>query len=132
MLNSCLQTILNKNIQFYLVLDSPLNKDNLKILNKKIKVLTNKEVSDIFINDRDIAISFLYNRIIPKKTIDKFHANIFNIHPSFLPYNRGSNPYTWTILNETIHGVTIHYLDEKLDHGPIIFQKKIKINGNKM
>lgn len=128
MINSCLQKIQNKNIQFYLVLDSPLIKDNLKILNKKIKVLTSKEVSNILINNKDMAISFLYNRVISKKTIDRFHTNIFNIHPSLLPYNRGSNPYTWTILNETMHGVTIHYLDEKIDHGPIIYQKKIKIN----
>ena len=77
----------------------------------------------------DIGIVFAYSQIIPKQIIDIFPKGILNIHPSLLPQLRGPSPVQEAILNglnET--GVSIIKLDEKMDHGPIVMQKKITIN----
>jgi methionyl-tRNA formyltransferase len=50
---------------------------------------------------------------------------IINLHISLLPYNRGSNPNVWSFLEDTPKGVTIHYIDEGIDTGDILFQKEI-------
>jgi methionyl-tRNA formyltransferase len=49
------------------------------------------------------------------------------LHPSFLPYNRGSNPNVWSIVEETPAGVTLHYIDKGVDTGNIIAQKHVAV-----
>ncbi|MHC4396960.1 MAG: formyltransferase family protein [Planctomycetota bacterium] len=58
---------------------------------------------------------------IPKK-------GILNYHPSYLPYNRGKHYNFWTLVEETPFGVTIHFVNEGIDSGDIVFQKKIRKN----
>lgn len=50
---------------------------------------------------------------------------VLNFHPSYLPYNRGKHYNFWTIVEETPFGVSIHFVDESIDGGDIIFQKRI-------
>lgn len=79
----------------------------------------------------DMGVVFAFSRIIPKEIIDIFPKGILNIHPSMLPQFRGPSPVQEAILhglNET--GVSIIKLDEKMDHGPILVQKKITINSS--
>lgn len=76
----------------------------------------------------DIIFSFYYRKIFPKKLLSIAPLGVVNIHPSFLPYYRGRVPTAWAILNgEKEIGVTIHYVDEHIDSGDIIVQKKVKI-----
>lgn len=53
---------------------------------------------------------------------------VLNFHPSLLPYNRGRNYNFWTIIENTPFGVSIHFINEKIDSGDIIFQKQISKN----
>ena len=48
-----------------------------------------------------------------------------NIHPSFLPWNKGYHPNYWSFRNGTPKGVTIHYIDETIDTGHIIAQTRV-------
>lgn len=50
----------------------------------------------------------------------------FNLHPSYLPYNRGRHPYFWSIVEEVPFGVTLHFVDPGIDNGNIIFQEVIE------
>jgi len=66
---------------------------------------------------------------------EKFKSNILNLlpcinfHPALLPKNRGANPYFWSIyLNQSISGLSIHYMNEKFDRGDIILQEAIVIS----
>ncbi len=52
-----------------------------------------------------------------------------NVHPGFNPYNRGWFPQVFSILNNLPAGATIHEIDEWLDHGNIIAQKRIKMES---
>jgi len=51
-----------------------------------------------------------------------------NIHPGLNPYNRGWYPQVFSILNKLPVGVTIHEMDEEIDHGPIICQVEVEID----
>lgn len=91
-----------------------------KILNAKNKI---KEINPDFI------IVAAYGQIIPKSILNIPKLGCLNIHPSILPKYRGPSPIASAILNrEKETGITIILMDEKIDHGPIIDQKKIKID----
>lgn len=68
-----------------------------------------------------------YGGIIPKEILEIPKYGSLNIHYSLLPKYRGASPVESQILNDDRDaGVSIMLLDEKLDHGPIIAQKRIK------
>jgi methionyl-tRNA formyltransferase len=52
---------------------------------------------------------------------------VVNLHPSFLPYNKGAYPNVWSIVDKTPAGVTLHFIDEGIDTGEIITQKEVPV-----
>ena len=54
-----------------------------------------------------------------------FERRAINLHISCLPWNRGADPNLWSFLDDTPKGVTIHFLDEGLDTGPIMAQEEV-------
>ena len=59
-----------------------------------------------------------------------FKENALNLHISYLPWNRGSDPNLWSILENTPKGVTIHQLESGIDKGKILYQKEILFENN--
>ena len=79
---------------------------------------------------RNISIICLagYMRILNEKFIKKFNKKIINIHPSLLPKYKGLNTFKRVLKNkEKTTGCTVHYVNNKLDSGKIILQKKIYV-----
>lgn len=72
----------------------------------------------------DIIICYNYNHIISSEVIDCMKGNIFNLHISYLPWNRGSSPNIWSFIENTPKGVTIHQINSGLDKGRILVQKE--------
>ena len=69
-----------------------------------------------------------FMKILSGNFIKKFYKPILNIHPSLLPKYKGLNTHNRAIENkEKYSGATVHIVNEKLDSGKIILQKKIKI-----
>ena len=69
-----------------------------------------------------------FMKILSKNFIKKFKNKIINIHPSLLPKYKGLNTHERVIKNkEKFSGCTVHFVNEKLDSGKIILQKKVKI-----
>ncbi|HBZ40001.1 MAG TPA: hypothetical protein DEO59_16565 [Balneola sp.] len=67
----------------------------------------------------DVLISVLYARILTPSQITG--KRIYNFHPGILPENAGSGNFSWSIINkEKKAGITLHVVDEKVDHGDII------------
>ena len=76
----------------------------------------------------NVGFSTSCRNIIKKKVIDHFKGQIFNIHDSYLPDERGGALNTWRILNGINSvGDTIHYLDEGVDSGDIVLQRRVAI-----
>lgn len=73
----------------------------------------------------DIVVVASFGLIIPKKTLS-LGSKFINIHPSLLPKYRGPTPIQTSIVNgDQKSGVTLLFMDEKIDHGPIIDQRKV-------
>ncbi len=71
-------------------------------------------------DEADLLISYDW----PKKIDLKGKPGI-NMHISLLPYNRGTDPNFWSWLDGTPKGVTIHWMDDGIDTGPIAVQKTV-------
>ncbi|HXW04267.1 MAG TPA: formyltransferase family protein [Vicinamibacterales bacterium] len=55
-------------------------------------------------------------------------GGVLNLHPAYLPYNRGWHTPTWTILDGTPAGATLHFMSEALDAGDIVHQEQIPVD----
>ena len=75
----------------------------------------------------DLVFEYGWSEILDERFLEL--CPIIGQHPSLLPKRRGRAPVTWAILDGLKYtGVTIFYLDKKVDNGKIIYQKKIKIS----
>jgi len=72
------------------------------------------------------------NHILKKNLINTKNHLFINKHSSLLPSYKGLMPYLWTKIDNKDNGITFHLVNEKIDNGKIIFQKKIKIKFNSM
>ena len=101
-----------------------LKKKNFNIVNcQKIPSLKTFKQSDFI-------LSFGFRKIISENFIKKIKKPIFNIHLSYLPFNRGAHPNFWSFIENTPAGVSIHEIDKGIDTGNIILRKKINFNIN--
>ena len=75
----------------------------------------------------DIGLSIFFGYVLSKEIIDLFPLGIVNLHPSYLPYNRGTYPNVWSIVEGTPSGITLHYIDKGIDTGDIIAQKEVSV-----
>jgi len=79
----------------------------------------------------NIYIVVAYGKILPENLIKYPKLKSINIHYSILPKYRGASPLESAILSgETETGVTIQEIEYKLDSGPILDSKKIKLDIN--
>ena len=71
-----------------------------------------------------------FMRKLSKNFINNFKYQIINIHPSLLPKYQGLNTHLRALKsNDKYTGCTVHYVNEKIDSGKKILQKKIIINN---
>lgn len=78
----------------------------------------------------DWIISYNYKYIIRDDVLQLLPRRVINLHISYLPYNKGSDPNLWSFIEDTPKGVTIHEVDAGLDTGPIIAQQLISFDEN--
>ena len=71
-----------------------------------------------------------FMRILSPYFIERYHHRILNIHPTLLPAFKGAHAIRDTFqYGVKVTGVTVHLVDDKVDHGPIILQESLKINS---
>ena len=104
-----------------------------KINNIVIKYSNRKSFEDHLLkvlnkNNIDLICLAGFMKILSGKFIKKFNKTILNIHPSLLPKYKGLNTHNRAIQNKDKYsGATVHIVNDKLDSGKIILQKKVKI-----
>jgi len=70
-----------------------------------------------------------FMRILSPLFIRKYRNRILNIHPALLPAFKGTQAIKDAFYSgRDTTGVTVHFVDEKIDHGPVIMQKSLKIS----
>lgn len=91
--------------------------------------LRQKEVRDqIAALPAELALSIYFGYILKPDFLDIFPQGVINLHPSYLPYNRGTHPNIWSIVDETPAGVSLHYIDSGIDTGQIISRRLVNVD----
>jgi folate-dependent phosphoribosylglycinamide formyltransferase PurN len=114
-------------------IDRIINENSLKtteIPNEKrreVKSINSQETIELLKQiDPDIII-VNGTRIISKKVIASVHCKLINTHAGITPKYRGVHGAYWALVNDDIEncGVTVHFVDEGIDTGNVIFQHTI-------
>ena len=77
----------------------------------------------------DLVVLAGFMRILSKGFTEALSGKLINIHPSLLPDYPGLNTHQQAIENgDLMHGISVHYVNNELDGGPIITQGALKID----
>jgi len=85
-------------------------------------------ISIIDHHDAELILLAGYMRILTPLFVSHYFGKILNIHPSLLPKFPGLNTHQQAIdASEKTHGVSVHFVTDQLDGGPIISQESVSI-----
>ena len=82
---------------------------------------------------RDVALVVLagFMRLMSPYFISEYKNRIMNIHPALLPSFKGTNGIKDALeYGVKVTGPTVHFVDEKLDHGPIVLQRAVEVKDD--
>ena len=69
-----------------------------------------------------------FMRMLSPEFVGRYTGRILNIHPALLPSFKGTEAIKDAFdYGVKVTGVTVHFVDEKMDHGPVILQKAVEI-----
>ena len=77
----------------------------------------------------EVVVCAGYMQLLTQSFLDRFPGRIVNVHPSLLPAFPGTTPIEDALaagVSET--GVTVHFVDEGVDSGPVILQERIRVD----
>ncbi|PKL36598.1 phosphoribosylglycinamide formyltransferase [Candidatus Peregrinibacteria bacterium HGW-Peregrinibacteria-1] len=83
--------------------------------------------------DLDLIVLVGYMRVLTPAFLNNFSGKVINVHPSLIPKYCGRSFYGASVhqavldSGDKVTGMTIHYVDEGVDTGEIIVQKKCKV-----
>jgi phosphoribosylglycinamide formyltransferase-1 len=79
-------------------------------------------------NKIDLIVLAGFMRLLSSDFVKSYFGRILNIHPALLPSFKGTQGIKDAFdYGVKITGVTVHFVDEKMDHGPIILQEAVKV-----
>ena len=98
----------------------------------KSRIEFDREVDEILTKSNvDLIVLAGFMRVLSSWFVSKWRDRIVNIHPALLPSFPGTNAHKDALeYGVKITGLTIHLVDEKVDHGPIIFQHPVEVMDN--
>lgn len=76
----------------------------------------------------DLIVSAGFMRILTPNFVDAFESRLINLHPSLLPAFPGAHAVRDALeAGVDVTGTTVHFVDQEVDHGPVIAQEKVKV-----
>ncbi|HVO93667.1 MAG TPA: methionyl-tRNA formyltransferase, partial [Terriglobales bacterium] len=93
------------------------------------KTMKAPEVREEFVAlDADLAILAFVTQIVPPQVFGVPKLGSICFHPSLLPKYRGASAINWALINgESVTGLTLFWVDQGIDTGPILLQKEVKV-----
>lgn len=77
----------------------------------------------------ELILSFTYRQVLSREVLEIPARGAMNLHPSLLPKYRGRCPANWVLINgEEKTGVTLHYMEERVDSGDMVGQREVEIS----
>lgn len=94
-----------------------------------VRVKSPEAVEKILSTPADAIVVVAFGQLIPKSILEAKKYGCINVHASLLPKYRGAAPIQWAVIDgEEESGVTIMQMDEGLDTGDMLLQKKIRLD----
>jgi phosphoribosylglycinamide formyltransferase-1 len=79
----------------------------------------------------DLIVLAGFMRILSGAFVDRYAGRMINIHPSLLPTYPGLDTHTRALADGVrIHGCTVHFVTDNVDHGPIIAQAAVPVRND--
>lgn len=79
-------------------------------------------------NSIELVVLAGFMRLLTPEFVGRYAGRILNIHPALLPSFKGTESIKDAFdYGVKVTGVTVHFVDEKMDHGPVILQKAIPV-----
>lgn len=76
----------------------------------------------------DLIVLAGFMRILSPYFVKQYKYRIINIHPALLPSFKGAHAIKDAFdYGVKLSGVTVHFVDEQMDHGPIILQEPLRV-----
>jgi len=75
----------------------------------------------------DVLLSIHYPYLVPTSILEIPRITALNLHPAYLPYNRGWHTPSWALLDDTPYGATLHVMTQNLDAGPIVQRELLSV-----
>jgi len=92
------------------------------------RAFTTAIVDELHRRDVDLVALAGFMRILTAEIVDAFPDAVLNTHPSLLPSFRGAHAVEDALaFGAKVTGVTVHVVDEKVDHGPIVAQQAVEV-----
>jgi methionyl-tRNA formyltransferase len=108
-----------------------LKSNNISVIKLKQSINYKESLSLIKSYNPDILVSIAGNQIFRLPLIKLSKYGCLNLHSSLLPKYRGLMPSFWVLKNnERKTGVSVFFVDENIDSGPILVQKEIEIGDD--
>ena len=121
----------NKKDAYGLVRAEKAKIDNYFVDNKNFSSREEFEQAVINILDKyepDLVVLAGFMRILSELFVNKYKNKLINIHPSLLPKYKGLDTHRKVLENQDdYHGVTVHFVDNTLDGGPILAQTRTPV-----
>lgn len=76
----------------------------------------------------DYIVSVHFPYIVPEAVLALPRVGVLNLHPAYLPFNRGWHTPSWAILEGTPAGATLHFMDKGIDTGAIVHRKQLEVS----
>ena len=78
----------------------------------------------------ELGVVVAYGKILPRAVLDAFPRGCVNVHGSILPAYRGAAPIQWAVIHgDAETGVSIMQLDEGMDTGPVLLERRTPIGA---
>lgn len=79
----------------------------------------------------DLVVSAGFMRLVSPAFVDAFEGRLINLHPSLLPAFPGAHAVRDALeAGVKVTGTTVHFMDYDVDHGAILLQEAVRIEGN--
>ena len=86
------------------------------------------DLADALCSGAELLVVCAYGQLVRPPVLEAFPRGAVGVHPSLLPRHRGASPVAAALLaGDTVSGVTIYQMDERLDAGPILASESLPI-----
>ncbi|MFX1499188.1 MAG: phosphoribosylglycinamide formyltransferase [Promethearchaeota archaeon] len=117
----CMERAKRLEIPFFLI-------ESDKLLDKPREEFDKLMINVLRRYDCELIVLVGYMRLVSQKFLNTFNGNVMNIHPALLPSFKGMHAHKDALeYGVKISGTTVHFVDNKSDHGPIIIQKCVPV-----